>query len=268
MGRLFDRYLKEKGHVISIIDPRAVSLGLKNSKISSISRVDVILVAVPMERMTKVLKEVQIHLKKSSQVIEISSLKSVTRTTMREIASEGHTAISLHPLFGPGLADLRRARMALIPVSNGMQEKKLVKGIFPEGKIMVIGLKEHEHAMNSILSLTYYSNLLFASSLRKREMKTLRELAGTTFSLQLTLSEALLNEDPSLSASILLLNPHFSKIAEDFAVRARNMSQLIKKKDRVRITGQLKEAGKILGDDKKLNASYKKLYSIISKLDG
>ncbi|MCH8022852.1 MAG: hypothetical protein IH932_03815 [Thaumarchaeota archaeon] len=121
--------------------------------------------------------------------------------------------------------------------------------------------------MTSILSLTYYSNLLFASSLKKKEMKTLRALAGTTFSIQLTLSEALLNEEPSLSASILLLNPEFSKIAQDFALRTRILAQQIEKKDRVSVTRQLKEARKILGDDESLNRSYQKLYSIVSKLD-
>ncbi len=267
MGRLFGGYLKENGHVVSIVDPRARSLGLTNSKISSISGVDVIIVSVPMEHMTKVLKEVQINLKKSSQVVELSSLKSVTQTTMRKIAADGHTSVSLHPLFGPGMRNLRRARMALIPVLNEGKEKKVVRKLFPEGKIVVVGLKEHEDAMTSILSLTYFSNLLFASSLKKKELKTLRALAGTTFSIQLTLSEALLNEDPSLSASILLQNPEFSKIAQDFALRTRILAQQIEKKDRLGITSQLKEARKILGDDESLNRSYQKLYSIISKLD-
>ena len=267
MGRLFGGYLKENGHVISIVDPRARSSGLMNSEISSISGVDVIIVSVPMERMTKVLKEVRINLMKSSQVIELSSLKSVTRTTMHKIAADGHTSVSLHPLFGPGIGNLGRARMALIPVLNEGKEKKVVRKLFPEAKIVVVGLKEHEDAMTSILSLTYFSNLLFASSLKKKELKTLRALAGTTFSIQLTLSEALLNEDPSLSASILLLNPEFSKIAQDFALRTRILAQQIEKKDRVSIISQLKEARKILGDDESLNRSYQKLYSIISKLD-
>lgn len=267
MGRLFGRYLKKNGHEISIIDPRARSSGLRNSTISSISGVDVIIVSVPMERMATVLKEVRINLQKSSQVIELSSLKSVTLTTMRKIASDGHTSVSLHPLFGPGIGNLRGARMALIPVLNKKKEKKLVRKLFPEGKIVEVGLKEHEQAMTSILSLTYYSNLLFASSLKKKEMKTLRALAGTTFSIQLTLSEALLNEEPSLSASILLLNPEFSKIAQDFALRTRILAQQIENKDRVSVTRQLKEARKILGDDESLNRSYQKLYSIVSKLD-
>ncbi len=267
MGRLLGGYLKGNGHEISIIDPKAASSGLTSTKISSVREVDVIIVSVPMEQMTRVLQEVRINLKKGSQVIELSSLKSVTQTMMRKIAADGHTSVSLHPLFGPGIRDLRRARMALIPVLNEGIEKKLVRKLFPKGKIVVVGLKEHEHAMTSILSLTYFSNLLFATSLKKQDLKALRALTGTTFSIQLTLSEALLNEDPSLFASILLLNPEFSKIAQDFAHRTKILAEQIEKKDRVNVTSQFKAARKILGDSESLNQSYQKLYSIISKLD-
>ena len=157
--------------------------------------------------------------------------------------------------------------MALIPVLNEGNEKKLVRKLFPNGQIVVVELNEHEHAMTTILSLTYFSNLLFAASLEKKDLKTFKALTGTTFSIQLTLSEALLNEDPSLFASILLLNPEFSKIAQDFARRTRILAKQIEKKDRVSVTSQLKAARKILGDDESLNRSYQNLYSIISKLD-
>jgi prephenate dehydrogenase len=267
MGRLFGGYLERNGHEISIIDPKATSSRFTSPKISSIREVDVVIVSVPMERMTRVLQEVRVNLKGSSQVIELSSLKSVTHTMMRKIAVDGHTSVSLHPLFGPGIRDLDRARMALIPVLNEGIEKKLVRKLFPKGKIVVVELKEHEHAMTSILSLTYFSNLLFAASLKKQDLKTFRTLTGTTFSIQLTLSEALLNEDPSLFASILLLNPEFSKIAQDFANRTKTLAQQIEKKDRASVTSQLKAARKILGDSESLNRSYQKLYAIISKLD-
>lgn len=267
MGRLFGDYLKGNGHEISIIDPKATSSGFTTTKISSIREADVIIVSVPMEHMTRVLQEVRVNLKKSSQVIELSSFKSLTQTMMHKIAADGHTSVSLHPLFGPGIGDLRSARMALIPVLNEGIEKKLVRKLFPKGKIVVVELKEHEHAMTSILSLTYFSNLLFAAGLKKQDLKTFRALTGTTFSIQLTLSEALLNEDPSLFASILLVNPEFSKIAQDFAHRTRILAQQIEKKDRVSVTSQINVARKILGDSESLNRSYRNLYSIISKLD-
>ncbi|MEE9134997.1 MAG: hypothetical protein V3U25_04005, partial [Nitrososphaerales archaeon] len=68
-------------------------------------------------------------------------------------------------------------------------------------------------------------------------------------------------------ASILLLNPEFSKIAQDFAHRTKILAEQIEKKDRVNVTSQFKAARKILGDSESLNQSYQKLYSIISKLD-
>ncbi|MFQ6011154.1 MAG: prephenate dehydrogenase/arogenate dehydrogenase family protein [Nitrososphaerales archaeon] len=267
MGSFFAHYLEGRGHEILVIDPRAKSPGRKSSGISSVSRTDAVIVSVPMERADRVLREVRLHLKKNSRIIEISSLKSITKTIMRKIASEGHTAISLHPLFGPGVRGLRGSRMALIPVSNEMKEKKFVRSIFPEGSLVVVGLKEHERAMTSILSLTYFTNLLFASSLKKGEMKTLRLLAGTTFSVQLTLTEAVLNEDPSLSASILLMNPDVHRIAEQIAKKASLLSQLVRKGDRDRLISQLKDARKTLGDEESLDESYQKIYSIISKLN-
>ncbi|MCX8171024.1 MAG: prephenate dehydrogenase/arogenate dehydrogenase family protein [Candidatus Bathyarchaeota archaeon] len=275
MGSWFARYFLNRGQDVVIFDVNsdkayliAESLGVKVCKSSSeAARIsDLLFVATPIEVTPKVISEVASELKKGSIIAEISSLKSKVFPVLREVSKLGLKTLSIHPLFGSGAQDMAGEKIALIPVSNPRLEESLAREIFPEASIIPVDCYLHDKIMALTLSLTHFINIAFASIIGEEDICMLRQLGGTTFTLQLTLSEAVMTEDPSLYASIQMNNEHTVEYIDKFMHNILKLKNIIESRDLEGFIQFYREVWKALSRDRDFEAAYKRMYRALKAI--
>jgi prephenate dehydrogenase len=225
MGAWFVRYFTERGLKtivndinVDVAKSLATSTGAEFSALSkeALGSLDIVLIAVPIEAMAEVVASVAPKLREGAALVEISSIKSPVMKAMKKALKEGIVPLSLHPLFGPDTGSLESERIVLVPVADEPQELEIAKRLFPEAEIISSGTEEHDRAMAVVLSLTYFVNLAFSGALRDVDIKLVKRLAGTTFTVQLVLAESILGESPELVATLMGSNPFADSYINEF----------------------------------------------------
>lgn len=277
MGAWFAKYFAEHGHDVIISDVRmdeaeaaVKALGVKLAKgnVEAVREAELSLISTPIDVTPKVLVEILPELKKSKIVMEISSLKSKVLPIMRDIARRGVKALSIHPLFGSGAKKMAGEKIALIPLRDRESEEKLAKKIFPGAEIIVVNGCLHDEIMALTLGLTHFMNIVFASVVSEENIELLKRLGGTTFMLQLVLSEGIMTEKPSLYASIQINNKHAIKYLEKFMSKAVKLKEIIERKDVEAFIKFYTTTRKLLSRDEEFTEAYERMYHALEALQG
>jgi len=275
MGSWFAKYFLERGYEVVISDinvdraevvAKSLNLGLAKNNIEAARIADLILVSTPINVTPNVLSEIMPELGGSKIVAEISSLKSNVLPTLREIANRGVKSLSIHPLFGSGARGMAGERIALIPVSDQLVEEDLARRIFPEAKIVVVDFKVHDEIMALTLALTHFINIVFASVVGEEDISLLRRLGGTTFTLQLALSEAVMAEEPSLYASIQIDNEYTIKYLSKFMSKAARLKSIVESKDFGGFMELYRLTQEMISRDEEFAGAYERMYRALEAL--
>lgn len=275
MGSWFTRYFLNRGDDVAIFDVRmdkaesiARSLGAKiyESNVDAAREADILLIATPIEVTPKVICEMAQWIRKNSILIEISSLKSKVIPVLKEVSKLGVRTLSIHPLFGSGAQGMTGEKMALIPVSDPTSEEELARRIFPEANIITVDHETHDRVMALILSLTHFINIVFASIVGSEDIHMLKQLGGTTFSLQLIVSEAVMSEDPSLYASIQMMNEHTIEYIDKFLSCALELRSIVESRDVERFTQFYGKVLEAIRRDEGFGAAYGRMYRALKAL--
>jgi len=275
MGRWLTSYFIQHKHdvMISDIDRKnarrfAKSLGIRltHSNSEAARSADLIAICTPINTVPNVIKEIISDLNPSAAVMEISSVKSPVISVMRKLAHMGIRVLSVHPLFGPGVEDPSKERIALVPIHDATSEINFAKYLFPGIEIISVDVEKHDHAMALTLSLTHFINIVLASLLAEENVKELKNLGGTTFTMQLLLSESIMTESPRLYASIQMSNPYTMQHLEKFLSKAHKLMQYIDKKDEKKFSKFYNETYSALSKHEDLADSYESMYKALKTI--
>ena len=275
MGRWFTRYFIQQEHDVTISDIDemnarrfAKSLGIRLSRNNSeaAGSADLIAVCTPINTVPSVIKEILGDLNPSAAVMEISSVKSPVIPIMKKIALTGRRVLSIHPLFGPGAEDPFGERMALVPICDATSEIDFAKQLFPSVEIIQVDPEGHDHAMALTLSLTHFINIVLASVLAKENVRELKNLGGTTFTMQLLLSESIMTENPKLCASIQMSNPYTVQYLEKFLSEAHRLMRHIREREEKEFSKFCSEAYSGLSECENLAVSYEAMYRALKAI--
>jgi prephenate dehydrogenase len=275
MGEWFTRYFLKQGHEVIISDVRADkarvianSLGvtLASNNVEAARMADLTFVSTPIDVTPKVLSEISPELREPMIVAEISSIKSRIMPVLKKIAEKGVRTLSIHPLFGPGLQEISGEKIALIPVHNQSAEEALTKSLFPGARIITVECEKHDRVMALTLALTHFINIVFASVVSEEEMQILKQLGGTTFTLQLAISEGVMTEDPMLYASIQIDNEHTLNYLENFMLKANLLKEIVRKKDFDGFVEFYRVSRDSLSRDEDFPIAYERVYRALKAL--
>jgi prephenate dehydrogenase len=212
MGELFLQFFRDKDHKIIIYDSessRARTIANKYDCIwseslqKSVSNANLVLVCTPIDITPNIIRSILPKMKDGSILCEIASLKLNTVIAMKDAKKFGVQPLSIHPMFGPNINRFKGKTMIVVPVLNPNVELSSAKEIFPDMRLVVVEAETHDNAMASVLSLTYFMNLVFARTLSSEEIELLREVAGSTFTIQLAVSQSIIDESPELIGSLI-----------------------------------------------------------------
>ena len=267
MGKWICNYLSKKKIDVVGYDnenplPKSVTQG--TSLISSILQADYVILCTPTKKTPEIIRLIAKEMKREAKLVDISSQKSKTAVSLGKVPKK-IIPICIHPMFGPGVKNIKNRNIISIPIKDGKQELSIAKKLFPEANFVTIDSKEHDKKIALILGLPHLINLVFANVLSKDEKILLTEkMSGTTFKVQKILAESILTESPELIETIIS-NPDIRLVAESFWKDIGNMltyAQEGKTEDIVKYIDTCKEN---LSKNTNIQNSYKKL-TAISKL--
>ena len=124
----------------------------------------------------------------------------------------------------------------------------------------------HDRLMAVVLSLTYFMNSVFAHILSMEDIPSLRKVGGTTFTLQLMISESIFMEDTSLIQTLILDNKFGLSYMSKFAETSKMIVEWIKGYDETNIRNFLEEIHNRLRTDPEFVDSYRRMYEALSSI--
>lgn len=201
MGQWLHKYLGERGFFVEDVDLRQEKehetgiIFLKNS--------DLVIVSVPISENPAVLKQVAQFMNEGAVIAEIASLKSNAVAALKETVDLGLHPLSIHPMFGPSTKSLCGKTVAVVPLSNSSWEMDYTRKLFPGADVTCVEAEEHDRAMSIVLSLVYLVNLAFASTLKGNDLHLLKQLSGSSFSVQYALAQSIVGEDSCLIENLI-----------------------------------------------------------------
>jgi prephenate dehydrogenase len=238
MGRWFTYYFARSNNVrVSVYDKKR--LVFRNLQYvdrcetinDCVKEADLVIVCVPIDSIVSVVQECLTYMKEGATLSEISSIKKQIFSVLRA-ARKDITCLCIHPMFGPATKRSRIIKNLLIPVRNRAKELALLSSIFPRSEIEVIRNPDlHDKYMAVVIGLTYYINLVLGSMLSKLDLKTMKKIAGTSFGMQIMITESILDDSPELVSSLLRENPFNKTYITNFLAEAENIQDLVSGKD-------------------------------------
>ncbi len=241
MGSWFADFLSSNGYRI-IICERDNRLGrrsanrngfrfMKNATAAA-QLSQLVILATPTHVTMRILKRLEPHLSRKTLLVEISSVKEPLKREIARLARCGFQILSIHPMFGPGTA--RNLEDKTIIVAHQPRKSKTARdflSLFRKRRANIIAsdLESHDRIVAATLALPHFVNFAFIKTLKDAGLapNQARNMAGTTFRLQLLVAEALYHEKLENETSILADNKYAIQLIKQFLKQSNTMLHTI-----------------------------------------
>ena len=273
MGTWFASYFAHRGLNVSAFDINQKKILKTSSKVKvqeslfeCVHDADLVLVSVPVHKTPQVVKECTKNMKDGAIIAEISSVKTKTFKALKKIPNHLRP-LCIHPMFGPGASKKVETRMLLIPVRNEKIEVTIVKEIFENANVIVLpNAKQHDKSIAVVLGLTYFVNMVFAKVMSSgNNLSMLKQVSGTTFSLQSLIAESIFTEEPDLVIALISENVYAKRYINRFLKETAALAELTIKKDNKELKDELQKVKLNMQKSQDLKESYNRMYEIIGK---
>ncbi len=175
--------------------------------------------------------------------------------------------ICIHPMFGPGIKNIKGQNIISVPIKDAKNELSVAKSLFEGANFVTIDAIEHDKKIAVILGLTHMVNLVFAKIISKDEKMHLTEkMSGTTFRVQKTLAESIMTESPELIETIIA-NPEIRRFAEELWKDVGRLLTAVQESKTEEVINYIKECQEKLAERTDTNESYKKLTKMVKAVE-
>ena len=270
MGDWFVRYFSENGFGIGLYSRKLKKQKKNKSKHKIFDSIqdcvvnsDIVIVSVPIESTNQIVDQVIKYSDKNNTVIEISSVKKQIVSNMKKLSKTSNSKfLSIHPLFGPGANIFKPQKYILVPIKSSSAEKRAFRELFPNSKLLICNVREHDKFMAYVISLVYFLNLSLILSLEN--LSELKDTSGTSFTIQYLLASGIFHDTPEVISSLQLSNDYFDQILDKFIINVNSLEKIISNKDSDQFIKIIKKAQKQIESNKK---SYDDLYQLVNSID-
>ena len=270
MGSWFTGYFARRGLDVSAYDINQKTLKtsgnvkVEDSLHDCVKDADLVLVSVPLLMTPQAIKECTKNMKDGAIIAEISSVKKKTFAALKKVPSNLRP-LCIHPMFGPGASQKIRAKVLLVPVRNEETELKIANEIFENAAVTVLpNARQHDRAIAIVLGLTYFTNIVFAKvMISSGNISMLKQVSGTTFSLQSLIAEGIFTDEPDLIIALIQENLYTKKYINQYLNEAGAVARLALAKNRTDLMADMQEIKSRLEKSQDLQEAYKRMYDII-----
>ena len=272
MGVLFATYFQNKNYDVVLYDinnDKAIATSKKlgvsstNNIKKALTHSEIVIVSVPLEKTPDVISNISSLMPKGAVLIEISSLKSNVLGVMRDLSRFKVQPLSIHPLIGPGVKNLKGQNLVVIPIKDPDGEIEIAKQLFYDMSIDDMECEKHDEIMSITITLNHLICASLLSIIKDLDIEKLRNLGGPSFQLLLLLCESALSQEQELYSSIKNMNEYSDKWLNKFDVNYKKLKNISNTKT---LTTELNNIQKHISTDPYFPKSYKIMYEMFSVL--
>ncbi len=270
MGQWFTSYFAEKDFEVTGQDSENKITGkgiiVSNSLVGAILKADYVVLCTPTRRTPEIIRLIAKEMKRGTYLIEISSQKSKVVSSLMKMPDKINP-ICIHPMFGPGIKNVKGKNIISIPIKDAKKELTVVKSLFEGANFVTIDAIEHDKKIAVILGLTHMMNLVFANIISKDEKTALTEkMSGSTFKVQKTLAESIMTESPELIETIIS-NPEIRRYAEELWKDIGRLLTAVQESKTEEVIDYIKQCQERLTKHSDIDESYKKLAKMVKVIE-
>lgn len=247
----FDVYITGRDHKKgrSIANDLNVNYIESNEGLANIS--DVLVISVPIEYTSDVIKEVAPFMKEGSLMVDVTSIKEEPSKTMSETLPESIEYIPTHPIFGPRTTRLDNQVIVLTPDRKGKWYDKVYKYLESKNmRIIETTAEKHDYMMSIVQVLTHFSFISTASAIEKLkvDLSETEDFESPIYNLMIDLIARIVAQNPYLTYNIQSRNNNGAKIRNTFAEAVNELKDVINEKDEDKFVEIAIQATKHMGD--------------------
>lgn len=283
MGRVFARYFKK--HDFNIIlyarneeklkqTASELNVNYKLSLKECVKDADMVMVTVPITSTVDIIKDVVPLLKPNSLIFDITSLKYDIIKEYEEVKKKYPVnCLSLHPMFGPGIEDMKNYVMLVLRVGGTANYNEIVSNLLDLFKSDGLIINEttpeiHDKRIAMTLGVPHMLNILFLNLLRRlnQPLNELTNYTGTTFLLQKVFAESIIQREMEMFGDIQMQNKEFYKLLDEFEDLLKDYKRIIQNKDTQGFFDIFTKALNYSKEDNHFKESYKYFYEFMKIL--
>nr|MDO8081993.1 prephenate dehydrogenase/arogenate dehydrogenase family protein [Candidatus Freyarchaeota archaeon] len=280
MGIWFAQYFKNKGYTVVLsarnrekLIAAAESLKVNYAKNNeeAVKNADFVMVSVPIASTASIITELAPHMDRKTTVFDITSVKGeIIKTLEKQSLKHGFKAVSVHPMFGPGAKNLTGHTIAIVPIKGSEDAAEKLGRIFSKDGAKVVSTdgKTHDRMISTVLGLPHFLNILFGKALLEipDALPRIKEFSGTTFALQLLLTECVFREEPELYSEIQMRNKEFLKFLDKMEGIFSELKEVVQKNEKIEFSKIFEMVREKLIQDTDYANAYDRFYQIIEIL--
>lgn len=229
-GRLMARHLQPH-FALSVFDPEQPALpdgagkGLIPADIAGVGACDLVILAVPVDKIASALAVLFPHLRAGAIVLDVGSVKIAPALAMQAGLPEHVEIVGTHPLFGPQSArhGIRGLKLALCPI-RGRSAGRIAAFLRRElGLDVILTTPDaHDREVALVQGLTH----LIARILVQMEPLP-RRMTTASFDLLMQATEMVRYDSAGVFLAIERGNPHARAVRDRFFALAEEMRALL-----------------------------------------
>jgi len=283
MGKVFGRFFKKHGFAITLFARNEdklkkvaieLSVNYELSLEKSVKNADIVMISIPISSTPDMIRKIAPLLKENAIVFDITSLKYAVFKALTEIKNNFPVnCISLHPMFGPGIKDMKNYFMMALKVGGTDQYDELINELLNlfkfDGLIITETLPEiHDKRIALTLGVPHMLSILFLNLLRSTNepLNELTRYTGTTFLLQKVFAESIIQREMEMFGEIQMENKEFLKILDLFEKLLHKYKKIIEEKNVIGFSEIFSQSLEYSKEDDYFENSYKYFYEFMNIL--
>jgi len=259
MGQWLGRFLAGEGFDIIIADNdkeklkeagRATKAETAKDSREAAGKAEVIIISVPIGSFENVVKEIGPVIKPGQIVLDVTSVKTVPVKVMHEHIKNG-LILGAHPLFGPGVTNLKDQNFVLTPTNDKEQviAAKVTKYLEKRGaSVKLMTPEAHDKMMAVVQGLSHFVAIISADALAGLgDLEEMKDVSTTTFRIFLNYIESVIADDAPLYAAIQMEHPEMAEIYQALGTSVEKFAGYVKDKDAAAFVERMNELKKYIG---------------------
>ena len=249
----FDVYISGRDHdkgrlVASEFDVNYIE---SNAGLANIS--DILIVSVPINNTSDVIREVAPFLKDGSLLVDVTSVKEGPLKTMSEVLGDNVEYIPTHPVFGPRTTELDNQVIVLTPDKKGEWYGKVYDYLKSKNmRIIETTASKHDFMMSIVQVLTHFSFISTAYAIEKLnvDLSETEDYESPIYNLMIDMIARIVAQNPYLTYNIQSMNSNGVHVRNTFTSAVEELRDVINSEDSERFVDIAIKATRYMGDIK------------------
>ncbi len=253
----------KKGRLVA--DELGVNYIESNAGLANIS--DILIISVPIQHTSDVIREVAPFMKDGSVMIDVTSIKEEPSRTMREVLPETIEYIPTHPVFGPRTTELDNQVIVLTADKKGKWYDRVYKYLASKNmRIIETTPEKHDFMMSIVQVLTHFSfiSTAYAFEKLKVDISETEDYESPIYNLMIDVIARIVAQNPYLTYNIQSMNSNGPNIRNTFANAVLELRDVINNADEDEFVKIAIKATKNMGDIKNALGRSDKAISALS----